>query len=241
MMHCQREKRPERPSAGPGEVAGVEALARGLGPAGAAPGAGERRLHAMKNHLTVIEAGLALLERSIAPEQRERLLVVRQAADDLARLVAGEIAPAARPAAREFIDLVALVREIGVAFGLRASEGGVVLECESEPCVVSGDRQTLAEALSNLVLNAIEATPPAGRVRVAVRPSTGGAEISVVDTGHGMGEEALARLGQRGFTTRRGGSGLGLSIARRGVEELGGTMRFESAPGAGTRVTVVLG
>lgn len=237
MMHCQRETRPERPSAGPGEVAGVEALAQGLGPAGS----GERRLHAMKNHLTVIDAGLALLERSIAPEQRERLLVMRRAADDLARLVANEIAPVARPAAREFVDLVALVREVGSALGLRASEGGVVLECEIEPCVVLGDRQTLAEALSNLVLNAIEATPPAGRVRVEVRPSTGGAEICVVDTGHGMGEETLARLGQRGFTTRRGGSGLGLSIARRGVEELGGTMRFESVSGVGTRVTVVLG
>jgi two-component system sporulation sensor kinase B len=259
-MHCQREERPARSALGSGEAAGgslagfrpveaagVDALGPGgppggaaerwLRPDGAAPGAGERRLHAMKNHLTVIEAGLALLERSVAPEQRERVLIMRRAADDLARLVAGDLAPAAR----EVIDLAALAREICAALGPRASEGGVALECEAEPCAVLGDRPTLAEALGNLVLNAIEATPPAGCVRVGARPLPGGAELSVVDTGHGMTEETLARLGQRGFTTRRGGSGLGLSIARQGVEELGGALRFESAPGAGTRVTVILG
>jgi two-component system, sporulation sensor kinase B len=209
-----------------------------LPPAG---GPGERQLHAMKNHLAVISAGLALLGRSIAPEQRERLRVVRLAADDLSRLVAGALDPANRPAAREPIDLASFAATICAALEPRASAGGVTLECEAGPGVVSSDPTTLAEALGNLVLNAIEATPPAGRVRVEARLAPGGAELVVVDTGRGMSEDTLARLGQRGFTTRRGGSGLGLSIARRGVEGLGGTLRFESAVGAGTRVTMTVG
>jgi signal transduction histidine kinase len=223
----------------PRRAASADADAPAATPWTAPPG--ERRLHAMKNSLAVLNAGLALLEGAVDPAHRERLRVTRAAADDLLRLVQDELAGAAAEPPRELVDLADVAREACQSFGPLASAGGVALACDVEPCNVVGDRRALAEALGNLVLNAIEATPPSGSVRVEARRAAAGAELRVIDTGRGMSAEALARSRGGRFTTRRGGSGLGLAIARRAVEEQGGELRLESAPGAGTRVTMALG
>ncbi len=209
------------------------------GPVARPPSGAEARLHAMKNQLAVIGAGLALLERAIAPEQRERMRAVRAAADELDRLVRADLAPGGRPAGAP-VDLADLAREARAAFAPLAAARGVTLECDAAPCAVVADRGALAEALGNLVLNAIEATPPAGRVRIEAGPAAGGAELAVADTGPGMSREMLARLERGRFSTRPGG-GLGLAIARRRADEQGGSLRLESAPGAGTRATLALG
>ncbi len=101
-------------------------------------------------------------------------------------------------------------------------------------------RGKFAQVLLNLVRNAVQATPPKGGIRVELDRANGSAKIVVADEGGGMTPEVLHRLGEPFFTTRAEGSGLGIGIARRIVEDHGGTMTFDSEPGKGTRVTILV-
>jgi signal transduction histidine kinase len=93
----------------------------------------------------------------------------------------------------------------------------------------------------NLATNAIEAMPPGGTLVVRSRTGEGGQVIvEFIDNGPGIASEDLARVGQPFFTTKRGGTGLGVAIAQRIVERHGGALVFESAPGRGTTVRVSL-
>lgn len=105
---------------------------------------------------------------------------------------------------------------------------------------VEADPRRLTEALLNLVANAIEATPPGGEVVVEVRPAGDQAEIVVRDTGRGMPADTLKRIGTPFFTTRDDGTGLGVVLARSVIAQHGGSLRYESEPGRGTRVKVTL-
>ena len=108
------------------------------------------------------------------------------------------------------------------------------------------DRDRLAQVLYNLLSNAIKFSPPGREVLLAGRVDDGHVEIAVRDHGPGIPEEFRSRLFEKFAqaedpqTRRQGGSGLGLSISKKLIEGLGGTIAVASAPGAGTTVTVRL-
>jgi signal transduction histidine kinase len=102
------------------------------------------------------------------------------------------------------------------------------------------DRTLVSRALTNLVENAIQAMPAGGRVHVRADRTTDMVVITVADTGVGMDEQALSRAFEPFFSTKTGGSGLGLANAKRNIEISGGAISIASAPGAGTTVTVSL-
>jgi signal transduction histidine kinase len=102
------------------------------------------------------------------------------------------------------------------------------------------DRTMLQRALTNLVENAIQAMPTGGELRVQAQADDSHVVVSVADTGVGMDGDALARAFEPFFSTKTGGSGLGLANARRSIELQGGTIGIASAPGAGTTVTITL-
>jgi signal transduction histidine kinase len=101
-------------------------------------------------------------------------------------------------------------------------------------------RGKFGQVLLNLLRNAVQATPPRGRISVELDRVDGEARLVVEDEGTGMAPDILARLGEPFFTTRPDGTGLGIGIARRIIEDHGGSLTFESQPGKGTRVTVVI-
>src|SRR5262249_5665290 len=102
-------------------------------------------------------------------------------------------------------------------------------------------RGKFVQVILNLVRNAAQASPARARIEIVLDEDPRGVVLIVADHGHGMGPELLERLGEPFFTTRgERGTGLGLGICRRIVAEHGGTIGFESAPGAGTRVTITL-
>jgi signal transduction histidine kinase len=104
------------------------------------------------------------------------------------------------------------------------------------------DRGKFGQVIINLVRNAAQASEPRTTITVGLDERDGGeVAITVADQGTGMAPEVVARLGEPFFTTRgERGTGLGLGISRRIVDEHGGAIRFDSAPGAGTTVTVTL-
>src|SRR5262249_53372720 len=104
----------------------------------------------------------------------------------------------------------------------------------------AGDPGRLKEALLNLTANALEATPSGGSVTVAVEPDGEGAQITIADTGRGLGAAELARVGTPFYSTRAGGTGLGVVLARTTIGQHGGALRYASEAGRGTTVTITL-
>ena len=121
----------------------------------------------------------------------------------------------------------------------RADEARVRLYAQGD-ATLAADPRRLKEALINLVANAIEATPAGGEVAVEVWRADEEVEIVVRDTGRGMAAETLRRIGTPFFTTRDDGTGLGVVLARSVIAQHGGSLRYESEPGKGTRVSVTL-
>ncbi|MBX3466715.1 MAG: response regulator [Planctomycetes bacterium] len=108
------------------------------------------------------------------------------------------------------------------------------------PALVRGDRRRLAQAVTNLVANAIKFTPATGTVTTRVTAGADGVEVAVEDTGRGIAPEALATVFDR-FVREVdpahpvAGSGLGLMIVREVVQAHGGVVGADSTPGAGSR------
>lgn len=102
------------------------------------------------------------------------------------------------------------------------------------------DRTLLRQVLSNLARNALQAMPDGGTLEFLTMPRDQGIALEVIDTGEGMDENTVSRMFQAFFSTRSGGSGLGLPTVRRIIEAHGGSIACESEPGKGTRFTILL-
>jgi signal transduction histidine kinase len=113
-------------------------------------------------------------------------------------------------------------------FRAQAQKRGVALNCraEVEEMIDGGRTAALRDALSNLVLNAVQATPRGGAVAVECAREGGALLWSVTDTGPGVPDDLAARVWEPFFTTRQRGTGLGLAIVRRRVEDAGGAARL---------------
>ncbi len=204
------------------------------------------------DYLESLPPGRKLGERDVTDSLRD----IRAAADRAAELVGRVLGFAQRrPAEPETLDFSEVVHEV-VRLCRRTFPRSLRIYVRAEPRqFVVGDRSQLHQVLMNLCLNARDATGGEGLLRLDVgRPTrqelekTGlglGASyvrLLVEDTGSGMDEETLRHAFDPFFTTKPGhvGSGIGLASAYQTVQNHGGTMIIESAPGEGTRVSVLL-
>ena len=105
---------------------------------------------------------------------------------------------------------------------------------------VRGDAAKLRSAFRNVIANAVEAIGSRGEVAVTIGRADGVTRVVVRDDGPGMGRETLERIFDLYFSTKDSGTGLGLPITRKIIEEHGGTIRVSSEPGRGTDVTIEL-
>lgn len=141
---------------------------------------------------------------------------------------------------REACDANQLLAELATGAGRPGVEIRLALDPELGPVRV--DRVALRRILENLLSNAVDALDGAGRVTLASaaiqREGLPAARITVADTGRGMSREELARAFDDFYTTKPDGTGLGLSVVRRLVADLGGALRVETEPGAGSRFIV---
>ena len=126
----------------------------------------------------------------------------------------------------------------------QAALKGLHLETELGDAAEAACSPRLTRVLQNLLANAIRHTPVDGTVSVHARRENGELELAVTDTGEGIAPEAVERVFEpfwRADAAREGeGAGLGLALAQRIVESLGGRIEVESAPAAGARFAVVL-
>ncbi len=207
--------------------------------------------HEIRNPLNAAVLQMHMLGRQI---EREAEASTKATMRDRVQIVVGEIKRLGRLLS-EFLELsrprglspepVALGQVIDAVVDLHAEEarlrGVRFVHTSPADVVVSGDREKLKQALINLVVNAIDATPEGGSVRVSARwlePER--AILEVEDDGAGIPEEDQHRLFDPFFTTKPGGTGLGLSIVRRVIEQHGGQVRVRSDAGRGTLVQIEL-
>jgi two-component system NtrC family sensor kinase len=162
------------------------------------------------------------------------LAQVKRVLDDL-RNVARPI-----PLERFPIDVNKAIAELVDSMVTTADSAGVTLETEQVfgPLFVEGDLFALNRVYRNLIINALQATPPRGRVVVRTLRQNDQAVIEVADTGTGIAPERIETIFDDFVTTKRRGLGLGLAISKKIVEQLGGTIAVTSQVGLGSTFTL---
>jgi signal transduction histidine kinase len=140
------------------------------------------------------------------------------------------------------LDINKLLLDVAESMRGNAEVAGLSLELDlsDEPVFVQGDVFALSRVTRNLVLNAIEATPPQGAITMSSAATNGCVELRVSDTGCGIPADRIDTLFEDFATTKRQGLGLGLAISKKIVDQLGGTIRAESTVGQGTTFVVAL-
>jgi signal transduction histidine kinase len=115
-------------------------------------------------------------------------------------------------------------------------------ECDlaDEPMPIEADPELLHRALSNLVLNAIDAMPDGGTLTLSAHPEAETVELRVTDTGEGLTPEECERLFTPYYTTKQHGTGLGLAIVQSVVADHAGTIAVESRPAGGAAFIITL-
>jgi signal transduction histidine kinase len=150
----------------------------------------------------------------------------------------------ARPMPMEHfpLDLNRLAGDVAESMRANAEAAGLTIVVEPEPgaLYVEGDVFALSRVCRNLVMNAIEATAPTGRVTIGTAAAGGRALLRVADTGCGIPAGRIETMFDDFNTTKRQGLGLGLAITKKIVDQSGGTITATSEVGSGTTFVVSL-
>lgn len=207
--------------------------------------------HELRTPLTSIVGSLGLISGGVAgpltPEMRSMIDIARNNSERLVRLIndmldlekieAGRVEFHIRP-----LDLEAVVRQTVESNRSLETAGEVALEMEGEaPGVqVLADPDRLVQVVTNLISNAVKFSPAGGVVSIRVRRMGAGVRVEVSDRGPGIPLEFQRRIFERfaqadsADSRKKGGSGLGLSIAKAIVERMGGAVGFATEIGKGT-------
>ncbi|WP_405226417.1 ATP-binding protein [Lentisalinibacter sediminis] len=213
--------------------------------------------HDFNNLLTVILGNLRLLKRRVRSGDTEAAELIDDAvsaAEDGSGLIQQLLAFSRKQTLKpETIDLGVFLRDNRRFLERVAADGvEITLDTDTGSLPVQADIQQLQSALLNLTINASDAMPGGGGLRIAARreeiragssldmASGPCVTLSITDTGEGMSAEVLARAIEPFFTTKGPGkgSGLGLSMVYGFVRQSGGDLRMDSEPGGGTTVTL---
>ena len=198
--------------------------------------------HELKNPLTPIRFAVERLRREAPPELAESVEVLAIESRRLEEMAKSFAQFGRLPEGpRALVDVAELARY--TARATVPADVKLTVEVEDGLPMIEGHHDALARALSNVLINAVEACQRGGGITVRVSrngANGGGVMVAVRDTGCGMPPERLARIWEPYVTFKQGGTGLGLAIARQTIDAHGGQVQAESAPGVGTEVRFLL-
>ncbi len=207
-------------------------------------------IHEIRNHLAIAIANVEAFRDGVLEASPARLGAVLQALGEVDVLLdavpLGQTAPSGASTMR-MTDVCQLIANEVIAFEAAAKEKGIafnVQRCRADHAECSAftcDPIHVAEIVNNVVSNAIRYTPNGGRVDIDCRRADG-LTLMVTDSGPGVRDHERAQIFESGFrgsaSEATKGSGLGLSVVQRFVDELGGSVAVENVPGSGARFTV---
>ncbi len=205
--------------------------------------------HEIKNPLTPMKLTLQHLERILKEKASgdkrfdkpiNTLLYQIETLDDIATTF-GNFANMPIPEIERF-ELTSLLRK---TFGLykNIKSGTVKLFGENGKIFVFGDEQLIGRVFSNILINSIQSVPEGKEAQIKGEIKINGKDkvlVSIQDNGNGIPENIKDKIFVPNFSTKSGGSGIGLAIAKRGIEHAGGKIWFETEEGIGTKFFVEL-
>jgi signal transduction histidine kinase len=205
--------------------------------------------HEVRNPLNAIRLNLHVIERLLegqgTVDDRTRTIInesVREMerVDGLLRMLLNYARPDTPRSER--VDLGEELPAVADFIRPIIERDGVRLEVDAgaNPTAVAVDRSRFRQIVINLLKNAAEAAGPDGRVAVTLRPVDGHAELTIRDSGPGVDPRLKERIFEPFFTTKDVGTGLGLSLAKRYVEEAGGEINVRNAAPHGAEFVVRL-
>ena len=209
--------------------------------------------HELRTPITPIRGYASLLRTRwdrMSEEKRDSVLAtIEERANHLTRLVDDLLIAARASTSNQLAVEVAPMELIGVvegsAKGFPEVDGRLSIEA-SEPVWVKADATRVAQIIGNLVGNAIKYTPAGSPIEISYTQSAEAVEVRVTDHGPGIAADEQDRVFERFYriedpmTMRTGGSGLGLHISRELARAMGGDVRLESTPGAGSTFVLQL-
>ena len=206
--------------------------------------------HNLRNPLGSMKTVIQVLleDQGLAPRVRQDCELVVQEIERLSKKLT-QLLQYAKPGVRaeehaHSVDLVPLTEQIVSLLRHESEKRGARLRFEAgaKDLLVRVSEEAWRDAISNLVVNAIEAQRPGGSVSVEIAACGSAAKVEISDDGPGIPADVRARIFQPFFTTKASGTGLGLAIASRRVGEMGGEIRCESpvTNGHGTKFTILV-
>lgn len=204
--------------------------------------------HEIKNPLSVIRMNVDLLaedhEGDVPPDQRrtlEKIKVLQAQCERLQNLL-DDFLKFARLRHLELRagSLNVQIERVLDMFMPQAAANGVdiIRYLDADLPSIQLEEQTLSAALVNLVKNAIESMPDGGRLEVRTRETRLGVALDLIDSGCGMDSDTLIHMFDAFYSTKDGGSGLGLPTAKKVIEAHHGTIYVQSEVGRGSQITI---
>jgi two-component system sensor histidine kinase HydH len=201
--------------------------------------------HELRNPLSSIK-GLALVLQSRFQknnQDRETANILVQEVERLNRSIS-ELLDYARPQSlrKEMVDITRLLHKALSLIRIDAEAAGVKLTSSFQKNLppVQADEDKLTQVFLNLLINAIQAMEKGGRIDVRAGATDRTVEVVVADSGCGISKEDLSHVFDPYFTTKPEGTGLGMAMSAKIIEEHGGTIYLRSKPGMGTMVVVAI-
>ena len=198
-------------------------------------------LNAMTIHLELLRGKLAKIEA--APDVMKHAEVIAAEIKRLDEVVVNFL-KFTRPEELKLepVDLEKMIAHVARTVEPEAKAHGVTVKVDVPPSLppVNGDASMLGQVFMNLAVNAVQAMPEGGTLRFDARPIGGRVRIDVVDTGQGISPENLAKIFDLYFTTKKKGSGIGLSMVYRIIQLHDGEVEVQSTPGSGTQFRIFL-
>ncbi|MBI4669457.1 MAG: HAMP domain-containing histidine kinase [Elusimicrobia bacterium] len=199
--------------------------------------------HQMRSPLQTIQSSAEFALEFLSPQAKlkENLEIMRHNAQRLSKMVNALLDMAKRGACRLEPGRLSSVVEAALSpVEPLAEKQGVAVEKQlQDKAVIKLDANILEGALYNLFLNAIEAMPSGGRLAVEIQAGDQGARLTIEDTGQGMAENLLAKLGEPFVTTKENGTGLGLYVTKQILDQHGAQICWKSQKGKGTKATII--
>ena len=202
--------------------------------------------HEIRNPLASISGSVQVLSNELLVGSAERRLmeIIVSESNRLSKILE-DFLRFVRPQERRVavFDVATAVAEVMDLFRLSdevSDAHSIELDVSPPSSLLAGDRDQIRQIVYNVAKNAVHAMSAGGTLTVVGREEDAWYSIRFTDTGRGMSEEELSRLFTPFSTAFDGGTGLGMAIVRRIVEDHGGAIDAESRPGEGTTVTVLL-
>ena len=200
--------------------------------------------HEIRNPLAGIEGAVDIVERTTSEERRREFLAIIKKETSRLKNLLTNLLDFARPRSPQMraVRIEAAVMSVAQLTEHNAQQHGVELKTDVPATLplVECDVEQIKQVLMNITLNAIEANSAGGRVVLRMREQGDNIVIAVTDDGCGIGDSDLEKIFDPFYTTKEGGTGLGLPISHQILAQHGGQITVEQNPGKGMTFSLVL-